>query len=111
MRTWVGHLAGRPTSWFLAWAGSQESALDSIREDVGEPDPESLRPVKGHGYFLFQAEAVTSPSGLVELRPALGEYLMIYDESTEDWILRRIAAQDAVVGPPAGIDGRPEAQE
>lgn len=98
MRAWVGHLVGRPTNWFLVWADSAESALTTIREDVGEPDPDSIRPVEGRGYFLFQAEAVTSAAGLVELKPALGEYLMIYDGKVEDWILRRIADLDGVVG-------------
>lgn len=55
MNVWIGHYRGNPNQWFVVWAKTKEGAYIEI-DNVGEPDMESLIPIKEAGLVNFQVK-------------------------------------------------------
>jgi hypothetical protein len=49
LRLWIGHYLGLPEEWFLVWAPDKTEALVMVDGTVAEPDPRSMRELKGMG--------------------------------------------------------------
>lgn len=109
VKQWIGQLAEDPRLWFMVWARDRRAARAVIQEDLGPIVSGSIREIKGPGYFLFQAVVKRSEKvSLAELQPPEGEYLILYDQRAEEWIVNRARPKAQAAPAPRPKAARPK---
>lgn len=107
MSQWIGQLEEQPDVWFLVWAPTRRAAREMVTNDIGAVARGSIKQVNGPGYFLFRATFKKGPMApLAELQPPEGEYLILYDPPSEEWILRKLSEAPVVAKRPLDGAGR-----
>lgn len=56
MKVWLGHYLGNAQEWFVVFANSKDEAVNFVDCEIGEPDFDSIRPLRHPGMIGFQVK-------------------------------------------------------
>lgn len=114
MGIWIGHFAGTPDDWFLAWGESESDAITFARARLcAALELASVLPLRGAGGMWFRAARHMSPFGEGDLsfyRPP-GTHgrlpLMLGDEDALAHVAGSLSGAPTRARPPPGAGRAP----